>query len=334
MNSRNSRTFIVESTPTISLTARYDHTVFSLNLTFAFVRVAGLAVRTTLVYISVKLEVDHMKRFGVAFCWCLLIRPVVAKGQSLTPKPRLRFEVASVKLGDNTTGIKGGCHGIDSKLDPNDFAAGDVIPPLGRCLITNARLSHLIFKAYRLPLTRYAKGGPNWMSFGDVRFSIEAKCEDPATTTEAQLLEMLQDVLVDRFALRYHREEGTERGFILRVTNSGERLAPSAATKTDTHFSFPPAVNGQGKRIPGRPISIRATACSMGKLAEFLSVYGLGQVEDRTGLTGRYDFNLNWDDLNGPSLSSGLRELGLRLESRTVSVSFFVVESAHMPTPN
>jgi uncharacterized protein (TIGR03435 family) len=225
---------------------------------------------------SRKLGVHDMNWFGPTLCWCLLILPVVARGQSSNLRSKPRFEVASVKLGDNTAGVKGGCHGIDSKLDPNDFAPGDVPPPLGRCLITNARLSHLIMDAYRLPLARYAKGGPNWMSVGDVRFTIEAKCENPATTTEAQLLEMLQDLLVDRFGLRYRREERTERGFALRLTNGDKRLARSAATKTETHFSFPPAVNAQGRRIPGRPISIRAASCSMGKLAEFLSVYGPG----------------------------------------------------------
>ena len=35
---------------------------------------------------------------------------------------------------------------------------------------------------------------------------IEAKLEDPGKATEAQLLEMLQILLVDRFKLKFHRE--------------------------------------------------------------------------------------------------------------------------------
>ena len=70
-------------------------------------------------------------------------------------------------------------------------------------------------------------------------------------------------------------------------------------------------------------------------LAQFLSTFGPGPVKDETGLPGEYDFKLNWDETNGPSLFTALQEqLGLRLESRKVPVSFFVIESAQRPKEN
>jgi uncharacterized protein (TIGR03435 family) len=50
------------------------------------------------------------------------------------------------------------------------------------------------------------KTGPDWIQRGDLRFNVEAKAEDPSKTTEQQLLSMLQNLLVDRFQLRFHYE--------------------------------------------------------------------------------------------------------------------------------
>src|SRR5689334_9635219 len=111
----------------------------------------------------------------------------------------LTFEVASVKPSVEGRGVRGGCHGIDSTFGPDSQAP----PPLGRCVITDARLSHLINIAYGVS----PRGGPSWVFEGDVRFNIEAKAEDPAKTTEHQLLQMLQALLVERFQLKFHIEQ-------------------------------------------------------------------------------------------------------------------------------
>src|SRR5580658_1143504 len=106
----------------------------------------------------------------------------------------LTFEVASVKpSGSGNNGFSGGCHGIDSVYGPSREAAA---PPLGRCVIHDARLSHLIYIAYGLQSMGQLKSekGPDWVAMGTERFDVEAKAEDPAKTTEAQLLQMLQSL--------------------------------------------------------------------------------------------------------------------------------------------
>src|SRR5690242_13519283 len=51
------------------------------------------------------------------------------------------FEIASVKPSPpGPNGVHGGCHGVDSVYTPGQAAAA---PPLGRCVIGDARLSHL-----------------------------------------------------------------------------------------------------------------------------------------------------------------------------------------------
>jgi uncharacterized protein (TIGR03435 family) len=67
-------------------------------------------------------------------------------------------------------------------------------------------------------------------------------------------------------------------------------------------------------------------------------------VVDRTGLTGRYDFLLEWTpemtnaattDAPGPSVFTAVREtLGLRLEAARDSVEVLVVEHAERAEEN
>jgi uncharacterized protein (TIGR03435 family) len=268
-----------------------------------------------------------MKRFpfGGAFLvagiiWLCLMRAPHALAQSLT------FEVASVKPNVGNDGFNGGCHGIDSKYSPREGA--NAPPPLGRCVITDGRLSHMLGIAYGVQLGMI-KGAPDWVVRGSERFNVDAKAEDPAKTTEAQLLQMLQALLVERFQLKFHREDRDMPGFELVVGKNGLKL--QEAKGEEVEMTFGPLE----KPVPGQPISLTARKLMMPKLAALLSQMGSGLVIDKTGLTAAYDFKLSWDETLGPSIFTALQEqLGLRMEARKVPVSFFVIESAQRPTAN
>jgi uncharacterized protein (TIGR03435 family) len=225
------------------------------------------------------------------------------------------FEVASIKPSNNLAGVEGGCHGVDSKRTP---------VPLGRCVITEGRLSHMIGIAWNVSMTNL-KSEPDWIARGDARFNLEAKAEDPKTATEQQLLQMLQALLVERFKLKYHREDLEVSGYALMVGKNGAKLKESTADR----------MNFFGKPQGGRPVAMSMQKVSMRLLAEMISGYGPGPTVDKTGLTGEYDFTLNWDDSAGPSLFSALQEqLGLKLVGQKVTKSLFVVDSAEKPGPN
>jgi uncharacterized protein (TIGR03435 family) len=235
------------------------------------------------------------------------------------------FEVASIKPSPpGRNGVNGGCHGIDSKFGPDE-----TVPPLGRCVITDARLSHLIARAWQLNTMSQLKNPQDWVYLGDERFDIQAKTENPEKTTESQLYAMLQALIVDRFQLKFHREDKDLPGFTLVVAKNGPKLQPSKSDTTSV------SLGPNGKPHPGDPSMLNTRRYSMALLAQFLSGFGPGPVKDETGLPGDYDFKLNWDETNGPSLFTALQEqLGLRLESRKVPVSFFVIDSAQRPKEN
>lgn len=258
-----------------------------------------------------------------------LVLPIIAlvifgavRGWGQTP--RLQFEVSSVKPSTSGfNGVRGGCHGINSR-----YGLDQVIPPLGRCVITDGRLSNLITTAYALRSTAMIKGAPDWVIGGAERFTVEAKAEDPTKTTEEQLQNMLQALLADRFKLKFHYELLIVPGFALAIGKNGPKLQEAKGDDIGKSLGpRPPA--------PGEPFALTIRGFSMPIFAELLSNLSPDPIVDQTGLTGSYDFKLSWDEVAGPSLATALREqLGLRLEPHRVPVSFFVFESAQRPSGN
>jgi uncharacterized protein (TIGR03435 family) len=250
----------------------------------------------------------------------------VANAQSAASA--LSFEVATVKQAlDGPNGVRGGCHGIDSVYTPRQMEAA---PPLGRCVITDARLSHLIGIAYGTTMQNL-KTGPDWIQRGDLRFNVQGKAEDATHTTEQQLLTMLQNLLVERFKLKFHYEKSQAEGFTLAIAKNGPKLKTSKSDDTTLLFSGPGG-EARGKPVPGQPIVMTARKYTIPMLINVLTGTGHGPGLDQTGLTGDYDFTLSWDDNAGPDISTALREqLGLRMAPAKVPNSVFVVDSAEKP---
>jgi len=254
---------------------------------------------------------------------------VQAQQRSVLP---LAFEVASIKPTQSSGGgVSGGCRGIDSKFAPNDPR---VNVPLGRCVITAGRLSHLMGIAFQMSLQRIS-GFPDWD--GPSRFDLEAKADDPTTATEQQLLSMLQNLLSERFKLALRHITTELPVFALLVGKNGPKLH---ASELDARSPVP-EVKGSALVLKGY---------SLADLADFLSnLPSIGRpVHDMTGINGRFDFTFNllesqpesigdlkmaiatWqnavNDVQGP--------LGLTLESQKGSIDSLVIDHAEKPTSN
>src|SRR5262245_4537695 len=80
------------------------------------------------------------------------IRPAAQSPPARQTGRPLAFEVGVIKPTKSVSGgVTGGCRGIDSRLAANDPR---LMVPLGRCVITAGRLSHMMAIAFEMPLQR------------------------------------------------------------------------------------------------------------------------------------------------------------------------------------
>jgi uncharacterized protein (TIGR03435 family) len=274
------------------------------------------------------LYVVRMKPIVGALILSLLWIP--ASAAPLQQKPS--FEVASIKQNTMSNGARGGCRGSDSRIAANDPMLRSSVP-LGRCVITAARLSHLLNMAYGIPLQRIF-GLPDWD--GPNRFDIEGKAEDATSTTEQQLIAMLQGYLTEQFHLRLHRDVKEEPTFNLLVGKNG----PKSLRKSDSNSA---------SMIPNGA-SLVFTGYTMDAFAQFLTSLPTvaRPVKNMTSLEGTFDFKLDVLDAKADDIgelkmaisrwetitSDIQQQLNLHLESSKGPVETLVVDHAEKPAMN
>jgi uncharacterized protein (TIGR03435 family) len=190
----------------------------------------------------------------------------------------------------------------------------------------NLRLFELIMNAWHLNRDQII-GGPNWLE--TVGWDLEARF--PAGASLAQVPQMMQSMLADRFKLAVHRETRILPVYALTVVKSGVKFHEG---------------DGRGGMSAG-PRLIRYSSGTMGELASQLSGYLGRHVIDRTGITGQYAINLSFApvDLGAqggdttqdsePSIFQALRDqAGLKLESTKRPLEVLVIDHAERPTAN
>jgi uncharacterized protein (TIGR03435 family) len=200
----------------------------------------------------------------------------------------------------------------------------------GRLRITNEPVKLLIRAAFQIQNAQIA-GGPAWLETD--RYDIEAKTGLPEKPGPDEMSPLLRSLLTDRFNLKSHREmrESTVYALVLEKNQKG---GPKLKAKAEDERTAMNAHGGNGKS------QLVGTGVSMGALASYVG-NRLGRiVVDKTGLSGSYDFTLEWapdeaPDSSAPSLVTALREqLGLRLESQKSPVEVLVIDSIERPSEN
>ena len=231
----------------------------------------------------------------------------------------------------------------------------------GRYEIVNAPLRTIVRIAHQVQDYQIVDA-PEWIA--TERFDILATT--PAVVP-AERAEMLRNLLADRFALRAHVERREMPIFEMVVTRSDSRLGPSARA-TDVNCAeraagrsggASPAAPSAGARLDRpvcglmlRPGLLMAGAMTMGEFARELAPQVNRFVLDRTGITGFFDFDVQFTpeqmtpappgvlpvppiDPNGPSLFTALQEqLGLRLNATRGPVDVLVIDAISRPTPD
>jgi uncharacterized protein (TIGR03435 family) len=212
------------------------------------------------------------------------------------------------------------------------------VQPGGAWEATNVTLDSMIRLAYRIQESQLV-GGPPWI-YSD-RFDIVAKSPQGAPGPEFGL--RMQSLLAERFKLKLHRETRELPVYAL-VTDGtpGPRLTPSpidCEAWARGRTGQPPTPLQPGERptcgttaTPGR---LTGGSITMSQLAQTLSRYTQRMVLDQTGLTGGFDYDLEFDEPAGTSIFTALQQqLGLRLEARRAPVDVLVIDSAAQPAAN
>ena len=197
-----------------------------------------------------------------------------------------------------------------------------------RVTVTAVTLSNLVWYAYDLK-DYQVSGGPKWAN--DDRWDILAKGAGETAITRAQAKKMMQTLLAERFHLTFHREKKVMSVYTLGVSKNGVKLKEN----NDPNAVFSMSLSAS------QAILVTATKGTMDRLTDWLSSHMGQPVIDLTGLTGVYDYKLEWlpdhttADSDAPSIFTAVQEqLGLKLESTKRPVEVLVVDSAERPSAN
>jgi uncharacterized protein (TIGR03435 family) len=271
--------------------------------------------------------------------WSAWLIPLLAAGavfaQDTRPSPE--FEVASVKLAAPQTG--GGAF-VGIRRGPGTQDAT-------RITYVNESLRNLLTEAYGVKAWQVA--GPDWID--TERYDITAKIAEGAGKDQVRV--MLQNLLTERFGAVVHHETRDFPIFELTIAKSGSKLrSSSSAPPAAADSNGPPPSGGTGMMMTmqngvNRLIAGRQTLETLARVLE----NGVGShVSDKTGLTGTYDFALDFvrdlgrtiDQFKGlrpgpsaavdglgdaPGLASALQEqFGIRLEKARGQLDVIVVD--------
>jgi uncharacterized protein (TIGR03435 family) len=280
------------------------------------------------------------------------------------------FEVASIK---------------PSNPDPNNPLS--VVPmirpqPGGRLTINNVPLKMLIGYAYEMQDFR-VDGGP--AALMSAKFDIIAKTSGGALLGQKEMRPLLKNLLNERFKLKAHTEPRELRVYDLVLARSDGKLGPDIKPST-SDCSNADELNakradamakGDISAVLAKPgevltctlapdvskgplnISVHGDGQEIKQLIELLTQMTGRHIRDKTGLTGRYDFDMKLDlatlltmargmgvnvppgaeanlpQSDGASLMTALNEqLGLKLDSVRAPVDVLIVDSVDAPTPD
>jgi uncharacterized protein (TIGR03435 family) len=198
----------------------------------------------------------------------------------------------------------------------------------------------MIAAAYNLN-SREISGGPEWLESD--HYDIVAVTPGEVRPTRDEQMAMLRNLLADRFKLAFHREQKEFSIYELEVAKGGPKLKPSTAAPDDPAQLI--------STVYPQRIVLPARNATMGDLASLMQRAMLDRpVVDKTGLTGRYDFDLEWapdetqfggevpaasaDAPSAPLFSAIQQQLGLKLEAARGPVEALVVDKAERPSEN
>jgi|SRR5579862_1342180 uncharacterized protein (TIGR03435 family) len=246
-------------------------------------------------------------------------------GQAFAPTGSLTFEVAAIR---------------PSKPD----AQGGGVRPAGdrRYVGTNVTLRGYLYVAYQVKADQIA-GGPAWVDTD--LYDLNAEAEKPSSIEQLHI--MLQNILSERFKLRFHHEVKEMSAYVLTVDKDGPKNLKPHPSPTGGDVIL--------DQVTEQLLHDKWTAhcASINFFTWRLSGMFDRPIINQTNLDGCFDFELSFTrelprgmqegqlfngapiDTYGPTIYQALqKQLGLKLESKKAPVDILVIDHAEKPDEN
>lgn len=252
-----------------------------------------------------------------------LLATGISLGQTFAPTGSAMFEVASVK--PSKPGSQEGW------LHP--------APGGQRYVGVSWPLRKYLSVAYQVKAEQIV-GGPGWM---DTDFyDLNAEAAKPSTIVELHI--MLQNLLTERFKLRFHRETKELQAYTLTVDKGGTKNLKIHPNPGGGDLNF----QQNGEQLH----AVWSANCATMDYFAFVLAGSLDRpVINQTGIAGCFDFEFRFTwplppgmkegqivngapiDTSGPTVYQALEgQLGLKLEAKRAPVETMVIDHAERPS--
>lgn len=249
--------------------------------------------------------------------------------------PTLTFDVASIRLAPPP--------------DASFHVSVSSPPHSSRFEATNLPIKALLQIAYGFDAP--VVDAPDWVA--NTFYDIQARSDEAAdarlaklTSNEVRLEKRnaIRVLLAQRFGLKTHLETRNTAVFYLVVDKGGIKMkaAPPPAPPADGDGPAPPPPSDVQAHGSQHGLEFDGSNASMRAISGALSAMVEAPVIDKTGLTGTYNYTLQFgrewserDPDSWPSIFTAVQEqLGLKLEAAHETVPNLVVDHITKPTEN
>jgi uncharacterized protein (TIGR03435 family) len=256
-----------------------------------------------------------MRKPPVALAVVMLFSLEHAVLTQVPPAPTPSFDVATIRPSKN-----------------NSTAIYQDLTRSGIYTARNVTVRHLIREAHPIRSKLQLVGGPDWADTAIFDISAKTEAEPPSYRR------LLQGLLAERFKLVLHTETRVLPVYALmmaKVDGYGPRFRRASGCDVKNAPAGPNQLPTCGARYgPG------LQSVGDGQVANLIVnlPHELGRVVvDRTGLAGKFDWDLRWEvdqtaATTGPSIFAALQEqLGLKLEPSNAPLEVFVIDNVEKP---
>jgi uncharacterized protein (TIGR03435 family) len=247
------------------------------------------------------------------------------------PAPKIPPMAADAKPGIEVATVK------PSKPDEQ----GKIITFRGReIVVIGFTVNDIIKFAYNVQ-EKQILSGPDWM--GTERFDVNAQPDQPGVPNVKQFAMVLQKLLADRFAFKFHDDKKEMSAYVLTVGKDGPKMTKSTDASALPGLFFGPLG------------TLHVANATMADFCGIMQSAVLDRpVVDHTGLDGEWNFLLKWTpdesqfaglgvkvppptdaaDAPPPLFTAIQEQLDMKLDAQKTAVGVLMIDHVDHPSPN